>query len=605
MPLIGCLRLFDPSLSTVTVRSLPNITDWSVDDLSTLKSLVTKQFSVLTADGWSLVSVYMNVAQSDCFMAHMCTNPRMTPDLHEAITRHRNDGLTWWDILKKYPLYSNTSGLRDVYRRFKERDGSKPKAKIIKWSDEETRRIKEIIQAYYKPENWRELLTQAQMTFPNRTEASILGKIEMTICKTSDITNNDLDRVNKLVEAYGKDWERIGQEIDTIPQRVQRIWTLYQQQQKPTQAWTDDELDILRKCIRDGVGMAEASQLIGTKTPHMCNAKMKSLKRQGAKISSQKSNTPWIADDVARLEHLVSTYKGRKFDWMAIGKDIGRTADSCQNKHIQLKQDPINSMVDHSQTVSYEVQKQYEQQPSVNWTGIAHMFGLTERQCLEANQYNVGKARWIYHPDTFSWDMANRMTAFIKDNYPKPLPVNYTAVSNYMWIDINDYVKMASLLRGKMVWTAETFAQVVKLREQDMLYKDIARQLSPALSTDKISVAYRNRIKPKVYMPLSYEEKQQIKEIIDMHVEQMPFTELQALVMQKMAHANQQALYSFVNSYSTTLSVYKERLRNADTDQIASQILNGTKSSKLVVQLGIPSTILTRLMKSNMFSMHS
>ncbi|KAJ2266342.1 hypothetical protein GGH14_006371, partial [Coemansia sp. RSA 370] len=63
--------------------------------------------------------------------------------------------------------------------------------------------------------------------------------------------------------------------------------------------------------------------------------------------------------------------------------------------------------------------------------------------------------RWIYHPDEFSWDMANRMTAYINDNYPKPLPVNYTAVSNYMWIEIGDCVKMASLLRGEIVWTDE------------------------------------------------------------------------------------------------------------------------------------------------------
>ncbi|KAJ2658752.1 hypothetical protein IW148_004548 [Coemansia sp. RSA 1199] len=114
------------------------------------------------------------------------------------------------------------------------------------------------------------------------------------------------------------------------------------------------------------------------------------------------------------------------------------------------------------------------------------MFGLTKRQCLEANQFNVGKARWIYHPDTFSWDMADRMTTFIKDNYPKPLAVNYTAVSNYMWVDINDCVKMASLLRGEMVWTDEVIARVVKLRVQSMAYKYIARQLSPTLGKGNV-----------------------------------------------------------------------------------------------------------------------
>ncbi|KAJ2274168.1 hypothetical protein GGH14_004181, partial [Coemansia sp. RSA 370] len=152
--------------------------------------------------------------------------------------------------------------------------------------------------------------------------------------------------------------------------------------------------------------------------------------------------------------------------------------------------------------------------------------------------------RWIYHPDTFSWDIANRMTSFIKDNYPKPLPVNYTAVSNYMWIEIGDCVKMASLLRGEMTWTDEVIAQVVKLREQGMIYKDIARQLSPALKTPNVSVAYRRHINPKVYTPSSDEEKQQAKELVGMYAEQMPFSELRELVAQKMPHVDQMALRS-------------------------------------------------------------
>ncbi|KAJ2120065.1 hypothetical protein IW147_005360 [Coemansia sp. RSA 720] len=243
----------------------------------------------------------------------------------------------------------------------------------------------------------------------------------------------------------------------------------------------------------------------------------------------QKSKTLWNAEDIARLVHLVSTYKGRKIDWAAIGKDLGRTASSCQNKHGEFHRNHINPTIDHSEAVSHEVQKQYEQQHCVDWTGIAHLLGLTERECLEANQFNTGKARWIYQPDTFSWDMANRMTAFIKDNYPKPLAADYTAVSNYMWIDINDCAKMASLLRGEMVWTAKVIAQVLELREQGMPYKDIAHQLSPALSKAKVIGTYHSRINPQAYTPLSYEEKHRIKEMMNTHAEQMPFTELQAL----------------------------------------------------------------------------
>ncbi|KAJ2727341.1 hypothetical protein H4S00_001633, partial [Coemansia sp. D1744] len=106
MPLIECLRLFDASLSTVPVRSLSNITDWSTDDLSILKSFVTKQFGTVTVNEWHLVGVYMNAEQAKCFMAYsICTFPRITPDLYKAITQHRNNGLKWKDIFEKYPIF--------------------------------------------------------------------------------------------------------------------------------------------------------------------------------------------------------------------------------------------------------------------------------------------------------------------------------------------------------------------------------------------------------------------------------------------------------------------------------------------------------------------
>ncbi|KAJ2139655.1 hypothetical protein IW136_002825, partial [Coemansia sp. RSA 678] len=268
MSLIECLRLFDASLSTVPVQTLPNITDWSADDLSTLKSLVLEQFGAVTADEWRLVGIYMNVEQTDCFMAYgICNHHRMTPDLYEAITQHRNNGLKWKVIFEKYPIFGTMGSFYSAYYLFKEPSGPKPKATRKKWSDADTCKIKELVQTYCKPGNMRDVLIQAQMAFPDISQESILGKIKQFIFKSSNITNADMDRVNKLVDVYGKDWERIGQEIDCTARRAQRIWSRHQERQNVTLAWTDDELDILRKCIRDGVGVTEASRRIGTKTP--------------------------------------------------------------------------------------------------------------------------------------------------------------------------------------------------------------------------------------------------------------------------------------------------------------------------------------------------
>ncbi|KAJ2570392.1 hypothetical protein GGH19_005141, partial [Coemansia sp. RSA 1807] len=267
IPLVECLQLFDASLSTVPVRLLPNITNWAADDLSTLKSFVTEQFGAVTADDWLLVGVYMNVEQKDCFMAHsMCSFPQMSAVLHEAITQHRNANMEWKDIFEKYPIFSRIGGLRNAYYQFKEFDDSKPKAIHIEWTDEETRRIQELVQTYYKPGNKREVLIQAQKAFPDISQESILGKIKQITSKVPDITSDDIDRVKKLVYAYGKDWARIGQEINVTPRRAKRIWTQHREQQKAPQTWSEDELNTLRRCIHDGVEMAEASRLIGTKT---------------------------------------------------------------------------------------------------------------------------------------------------------------------------------------------------------------------------------------------------------------------------------------------------------------------------------------------------
>ncbi|KAJ2553883.1 hypothetical protein IWW35_001583 [Coemansia sp. RSA 1878] len=443
------------------------------------------------------------------------------------------------------------------------------------------------------------------MAFPKRTEASILGKIRQYTSKNSNITQKDMDHVNTLVEAYGKDWERIGQETDVSPRRAQRIWAQHQQRQKVTQAWTKEELETLRNCIRDGIGMAEASRIIGTKMSYACNAKMQSLKRAGLNNAFQKSRTLWNDDDVARLVHLVSTSKGGDIDWTAIGKELGRTAKSCHLRYTKLHQKHYNAKADHSEAVSREVQKQYEQHQRVDWTNVAQQLGLSERECLEANQFNGGKARWIYDPDTFSWDTADRMAQFIKDNYPKPVPVNYTAVSNYMWTDKSDCVKMTSLLRGEVTWTAEALALVVRLRDSGMKFEDIAHQLSPTVSASRVTATYHKQKNPHVYQPLLDTDRQQIKDIMDTRAHYMDFADLRALVIQSMPNANKSALYTFVDSHGAALPAYKERLKNSNVEHIASQIMSGTKQSVLAKQMGIPSLMLTNLMRSRTFSMHS
>ncbi|KAJ1725850.1 hypothetical protein LPJ61_005617, partial [Coemansia biformis] len=113
-------------------------------------------------------------------------------------------------------------------------------------------------------------------------------------------------------------------------------------------------------------------------------------------------------------------------------------------------------------------------------------------KCLEICQVDEGKAWWTYDPNSFSWEMADQMKAFLADNYPAPATPNFCAVSNYLWINREDCIHMSDLLRGNIVWTDEIKARVVDMRRKGMLFKDISKQLSPNLSAQKARVMHNS-----------------------------------------------------------------------------------------------------------------
>ncbi|KAJ2386418.1 hypothetical protein H4S02_003867 [Coemansia sp. RSA 2611] len=450
MPLMECLGRFDASLSSVPVRSLPKFVDWLPDDFTLLKEFVQQFPGTLTADDQRLVSAFMNVNQADCAMAYnMCIRPRMTTELFELMASYREKGMPWRDIYQQIPVFASVQTLRCAYSRFKAKvsSGPKPATSRARWTDAETAR---------------------------------------------GITVADMERVKALVDEYGQDWTQVGQAMYATPERARQIWDRYQQHSKATKGWSSRELDILQECIRDGIGSAEASRRIDTKSRAACQSKMREMKLADSTEEATVNKSYWTSDDEAQLLHLVTPYDPHAIDWTTIAGDLGRAVNACRHKYRQLrKQRKPKLAAEHADAVSHAVKKQYTQHQSMDWAQVSESVGLSERECLEANQFGDGKARWIYDPDTFSWDMANRMTKFIKTNYPRPLPVNYTAVSNYMWIEPDDCFKMASLLRGEMTWTKDVLAKAVELRGQGMMYKDIARQLSPNLTAEKLGCKLR------------------------------------------------------------------------------------------------------------------
>ncbi|KAJ2755367.1 hypothetical protein GGI19_001719, partial [Coemansia pectinata] len=78
-----------------------------------------------------------------------------------------------------------------------------------------------------------------------------------------------------------------------------------------------------------------------------------------------------------------------------------------------------------------------------NWV----MFGGGAAQHLGAESHSFCQVDTT--ATEFSGNMASRMTGFIKEHYPASTPVNYRAVSNFMWVTMEDCTHMHSMLHGR------------------------------------------------------------------------------------------------------------------------------------------------------------
>ncbi|KAJ1725320.1 hypothetical protein LPJ61_005656, partial [Coemansia biformis] len=175
-----------------------------------------------------------------------------------------------------------------------------------------------------------------------------------------------------------------------------------------------------------------------------------------------------------------------------------------------------------------EVQRQLSQGHQIDWAQVSQAVGLDVLKCLEICQVDNGKARWTYDPNTFSWEMADRMKTFIADNYPAPATPNFRAVSNYMWIARDDCIHMSDMLKGNIVWTDEIKARVVEMRRTGMPFNDIGKQLSPNLSAQKVAGMY-HMLQRLPLSRLSPETKQLVRAFVDKNAGRCVYQELQQL----------------------------------------------------------------------------
>ncbi|KAJ2581490.1 hypothetical protein GGH95_002051, partial [Coemansia sp. RSA 1836] len=254
--------------------------------------------------------------------------------------------------------------------------------------------------------------------------------------------------------------------------------------------------------------------------------------------------------------------------------------------------------------VTSEVQKQLQSgSTAVDWLRVSQATGLSIRRCLELSQYDVGKSHWRYDPDPSSQSMADRMASFIHEHYPSPVPVNYRAMSNYLWIDVDDCMCTYGIFRGKFKWTKADLEQAAELRAQGLTFKEVARHLSPRLPGSSVSSALQKHSHSKpAAVPISADELTDISRLIDEYAGKYSVVEIIANVRTQLSLASNSNYYSRFASLIAAHPHYKAKLRDIDYNDLANRIDSGQTTVKLAAkELDVPRAVLAR----NMASMHS
>ncbi|KAJ2839205.1 hypothetical protein FBU31_000742 [Coemansia sp. 'formosensis'] len=274
--------------------------------------------------------------------------------------------------------------------------------------------------------------------------------------------------------------------------------------------------------------------------------------------------------------------------WEQVSKALGRSIVACKQRFCAIYRKQATD--GREKLVTSEVQRRLQSNSTVDWSQVSQATGLGIRECLELSRYDVGKTEWRYDPDSFSQIMFNPMAGFIKEYYPAPVPVNYRAVSNFLWINMDDCIRMHDMLQGKFRWTEADFAQAAALRSQGLTYKEVARHLSPTLTTSLVYHSLRRYLLPKeVSEPISTDELEEVSRLVDEYAGKYPVAEIVDKIHRQVNLDRRRRFYSVIPSRIATHPHYKAKIRNVDVDDIASRIAAGQTTIEIAAkELDVP-----------------
>ncbi|KAJ2466936.1 hypothetical protein GGI03_001837 [Coemansia sp. RSA 2337] len=384
-----------------------------------------------------------------------------------------------------------------------------------------------------------------------------------------------------------------------------------------TTAWTDDERNRMKILIEQHMESTTRLELVSILKRELparplCDIGIFSC-RYVYELKAGRMHT----GQMIRLRELVAEYGE---DWGRIGEALGVLPSSAQYNWVKYggkvggnsgwtlnEACSIRNLIDSGvnpkagQVLGVgEVQRQRESSGVVDWSQVSQATGLSMHECLELSQYDVGKTSWDYGPDSFSHNMVDCMTSFIEEYYPAPVSVNYRAVSNFMWVAMGDCIRIHDETRDRFGWTKADFERAAVLRAQGLTFKEVARQLSPALTQDNVFNALKNYTSHKqVLEPISVGESSEIVRLVDEYAGNYTVAEIVDRIRTQLSIGDRHDCYSLIATRIAVHPHYQAKLRDIDYNDLASRISTGQTTVKHAAkELDVPHAALNGYLRS-------
>ncbi|KAJ2046479.1 hypothetical protein GGI08_006523, partial [Coemansia sp. S2] len=456
-PLIECLDLFNAADSTIRPLSLIGVYGgWSRTDMDKLRMFIADNYTDSSTVEWKLAGAYMSVYSLECQHVEQATyNEPINGVAYRRIQNFCNSGMSWNDIHEHFLQYPNVTSLQTRWRwlkiMLKVQAGDSLSAE---WTDTERELIKDLIDWHVQSATRSELVDIIKCELPARllSDIHLLSGQYIYELETRQLHVDQMTRLQDLVVEYGKDWDCISKELGVLPSRARHNSIMY--------------------------GGDAVQPLV--ELPPSCQVNMTvTLFLDPGQQDDAILGSTWSAADDETLLKIVNGSGVRSDDkWEHISQELGRSVLECRAWFSDINLRFIQGMDDHERQerhaefvshaslvslVTSKVQWQFDSSSAVDWTQVSQAMGLGICECYELSRYDVGKD---------SWHMADWMTCCIKEHYPAPGPVNYCAVSNYMWVDMKDCIHMHSMLQGKFKWTVADYERAAVLKAQGLTFKE-------------------------------------------------------------------------------------------------------------------------------------